>query len=107
MIRSTPVMRVVVLLLAAGVVLAEDEPSKKVKLPTGRNDLARGEKLFENHCALCHGTGGGGGRGPMLTHPKLKRATDDAALVKVVEGGIPGTEMPGAWQMNEKEIRLV
>jgi putative heme-binding domain-containing protein len=100
-------MRVVVVLLAAGIVLAEDEPAKKVKLPTGRNDLAKGEKLFENHCALCHGTGGGGGRGPMLTHPKLKRAADDAALVKVVEQGIPGTEMPGAWQMNEKEIRLV
>lgn len=100
-------MRAVAALLAAGLIFAADEPSKKIKLPGGRNDLARGEKLYQGHCALCHGTQGGGGRGPMLAHPKLKRAPDDAALVKVIEEGIPGTEMLGAWQMNEREIRQV
>ena len=41
----------------------------------------------------------------MLAQPKLRRASDDTALFKVVQEGIPGTEMPGAWQMDEKELR--
>jgi len=93
-------------LLLAGVVFGADEPAK-IKLPTRRDDLARGEKLFGAYCALCHGTKGGGGRGPILATPKLKRAPDDAALVKVVEDGIQGTEMPGAWHMTPREIRQV
>jgi putative heme-binding domain-containing protein len=96
-----------VFVLVAMSALAADEPAKKVKLPGGREDLARGEKLFEGHCALCHGTKGGGGRGPMLAQPKLQRAPDDATLVKVIEEGIRGTEMPGAWQMTEREHRQV
>src|SRR6266513_2999171 len=77
----------------------------KVKLPTSRADLANGEKLFQNHCALCHGPKGEGGRGPMLARAKLSRAPDDTALAKVIENGIRGTEMPGADSMSEKEMR--
>ena len=99
--------RAVLILLATGAAFAADQQAKKVKLPTGRKDIARGERLFQGHCALCHGTQGGGGRGPVLAQPKLKRAADNAALVKVIEEGIHGTEMPGAWQMNEAELRLV
>ncbi|MFN0103324.1 MAG: c-type cytochrome [Bryobacteraceae bacterium] len=75
------------------------------KLPTGRADLAAGKKLYENQCALCHGQTGEGGRGPVLTKPRLARAADDAALVRVIEHGIGGTEMPGANSMSEREIR--
>ena len=99
-------MKAVLILLAGSVVFAADQPAK-IKLSTARNDLARGEKLFQGHCALCHGTKGDGGRGPVLAQPRLKRAPDDAALVKVITEGIQGTEMPGAWQMNEREIRQV
>jgi len=41
----------------------------------------------------------------MLTRAKLSKAPDDAALLKVVENGIRGTEMPGADSMSEREIR--
>jgi cytochrome c oxidase cbb3-type subunit III len=77
----------------------------KVKLPSSRADLARGEKLFEVQCALCHGPKGEGARGPMLTKPKLSRAPDDATLLKVIEDGIRGTEMPGAGAMSDREMR--
>src|ERR1700724_847810 len=87
----------------AGAVAAAPEP--KVKLPNSRADLARGEKLFQHHCALCHGQTGEGGRGPMLTQAKLARAPDDAALLKVIEDGIRGTEMPGADSMSDHEMR--
>jgi cytochrome c oxidase cbb3-type subunit III len=77
----------------------------KVKLPNSRADLARGEKLFTVHCALCHGPKGEGGRGPMLTQAKLSRAPDDAMLLKVIGEGIRGTEMPGAGAMSDHEVR--
>src|SRR5262249_9792403 len=38
---------------------------------------------------------------------KLSRAPDDAALMKVLENGIRGTEMPGADSMSEHEMRQV
>src|SRR5260370_4848934 len=85
------------------VLAAGTEP--KVKLPTSRADLLRGEKLVQVHCALCHGPKGEGGRGPMLTRAKLSRAPDDAMLLKILVDGIPGTEMPGAEAMSDRQIR--
>ena len=78
----------------------------EVKLPKSSADVQRGQKLFSVHCALCHGTKGEGGRGPSLARPKLTHAPNDAALVKVIEDGIRGTEMPGAGAMSEREMRL-
>ena len=60
---------------------------------------------FEVHCALCHGPKGEGGRGPLLTRAKLSHAPDDATLLKVIEDGIRGTEMPGAGAMSDHELR--
>lgn len=88
-----------VFLSTLAIFAAEPEP-----LPTTPADLAQGEKLFRNHCGLCHGPKGEGSRGPMLTRARLSRAPDDTALVKVVTDGIRGTEMPGA-EMSEHEIR--
>jgi putative heme-binding domain-containing protein len=81
------------------------EPRTKVKLPSSHADLARGEKLFQVHCSRCHGAKGEGSRGPALTRPKLSRAPDDAALLKVIEEGIRGTEMPCAGAMSDREMR--
>ena len=61
------------------------------------SDVARGEKLFVAHCALCHGIGGAGGRGPSLNHTQLRRAADNRSVCKVIQNGGDGTEMPGAW----------
>ncbi len=77
----------------------------KVKLPSSHADLLRGEKLFQVHCARCHGAKGEGSRGPSLARPKLPRAPDDAALLKVIDDGIRGTEMPGAGAMSDHEKR--
>jgi putative heme-binding domain-containing protein len=92
------------LLVSCATALAAGTESK-IKLPTSRADLAQGEKLFKVHCALCHGPNGEGGRGPMLTRARLSRAPDDAALLRILEDGIRGTEMPDAGAMSEREQR--
>jgi cytochrome c oxidase cbb3-type subunit III len=100
-------MRIVLFLIVAGVAFAADERAKKIRLGNGKKDIAAGELLFQNHCALCHGRDGGGGRGPVLAQQKLRRAADDTSLIKVIQEGIHGTEMPGAWQLDERELRQV
>jgi len=81
---------VFVLLFAAGLLRSQDPPP-------------RGKKLFETHCALCHGATGAGGRGPDLARPALPRAPDDESLRKIIAEGIPGTEMPQFWQLSPGE----
>jgi cytochrome c oxidase cbb3-type subunit 3 len=66
-------------------------------------DASVGKRIFESQCALCHGQTGTGGRGPSLNRPKLSRAPDDEALWKVISNGIE-PEMPGAWQLNVREV---
>jgi putative heme-binding domain-containing protein len=69
-------------------------------------DPALGRKIFESQCALCHGQTGTGGRGPSLTRAKLALAPDDESLRNVISNGIE-PEMPGAWQLNPREVSSV
>src|SRR5712692_10859414 len=59
-----------------------------------RPDLDAGRKLFQAHCAGCHGPKGDGGKGTNLAQPRLPRAPDDESLARIITLGIPGTEMP-------------
>jgi putative heme-binding domain-containing protein len=68
------------------------------------DDLAHGKRLYIGQCALCHGIEGVGGRGPALNQPALRRAKDNVALYNVIKNGVAGTEMPGAWQMTDREV---
>src|SRR5262249_59874645 len=68
------------------------------------SDIAQGSRLFIGHCAYCHAMGGTGDRGPSLTRPDLLRAPNNQALFKLIKDGIEGSEMPGAWQMSDREI---
>ena len=43
-------------------------------------DIKQGKSLFQAHCALCHGIGGTGGRGPSLRVGSMGRVSDDKAL---------------------------
>ena len=62
--------------------------------PAAAGDLAEGQRLFEAQCGYCHGPRGEGARGATLARPRLRHAPDDAALVRVITRGIPGTQMP-------------
>jgi cytochrome c oxidase cbb3-type subunit III len=66
-------------------------------------DLPAGKRMFERHCALCHGIDGKGGRGPNLNRAELFHAPDDTALNSVISDGIP-PEMPAGWFFSEEEV---
>src|ERR1700712_2289861 len=50
---------------------------------------------FEKNCAVCHGSGGGGGdRAPALAdNPDLRRL-DAAGIAAIIQRGMPGGGMP-------------
>jgi putative heme-binding domain-containing protein len=82
------------------------QPPPSQSPTSAQPDVAAAKIIFENHCALCHGIDGGGGRGPSLRQPKLLRAPDDEALKSLIENGIP-PEMPVAWFLSKEEIASV
>lgn len=79
-------------------------------LPTQRatsaGETAQGERLFQAHCAGCHGPKGEGGSGPTLSAPTLVRATTEQLLIKVITEGIPGTEMPRS-RLEKEQIKQI
>lgn len=68
-------------------------------------DIGLGKRLYQSQCSLCHGEDGRGGRGPSLAQPRLKHASGEAALRKLITSGIG--EMPGAWQLSPREVASV
>ncbi|MGE0127992.1 MAG: c-type cytochrome [Blastocatellales bacterium] len=68
------------------------------------SQIAQGERLFQVHCAGCHGPKGEGGSGPTLATPALVRATTEGLLIKVIAEGIPGTEMPRS-RLEKEQIK--
>jgi putative heme-binding domain-containing protein len=70
-------------------------------------EVVRGRKLFDAHCARCHNMGGTGAEGPSLARPTLRHAADEAALVMVIREGIEGTDMPGTWLLSESEAQAI
>lgn len=77
-----------------------------LELPTRSVDLAVGERLFQTHCAACHGATGLGdgpqGRGlnpppPALGSQAVMRDRSPAILFRIVSVGVAGTAMV-AWE---------
>lgn len=93
------------LYIAGAVTLAHSRQDPIASLTA--DGLAQGKRLYVGHCAPCHGIEGVGGRGPGLNQPALRHVTDNQSLFRVIKFGIQGGEMPGAWQMTDREAWLV
>ena len=106
-VRAAARITLVVLasLVTLGASAAEEAPTP-IADPTAE-DLAMGRRLFASQCVRCHGYDGGGGQGPSLKRSRLRRAPDDAALLSVIQDGVPNTSMQGAWQLSTREVARV
>jgi mono/diheme cytochrome c family protein len=58
--------------------------------------IATGRALWTQNCATCHGPNGEGVTAPALNSQGFLASVTDAQIAGIVQGGIPGTEMP-AW----------
>ena len=93
--------RVCLLLVAlAAAAMGQHRESNPFSSPA---DLAEGKRLYRLNCGVCHGMEGKSGRGARLAVRSHRHGNSDAALFRVIQNGVPGTEMPGLW-MDEDSI---
>ncbi|MEP6539248.1 MAG: c-type cytochrome [Bryobacteraceae bacterium] len=74
---------------------------------TSPEDVAAGAKTFRSHCATCHGIRGEGGVGPALAAGRFFHGSTDAALLKNISDGIPGTEMAGLFYSPDRVWQII
>ena len=77
---------------------AQGKPDADVKnpvAPTGQS-ISDGKRLYQRHCATCHGANGEGGPGndlipaaPDLTDKEWKHGSTDGAIFSAIKNGIP------------------
>lgn len=68
-------------------------------------DIDGGKPLFDGMCATCHGAAGAGGDAPSLNRARLIHAPTDAALIRILNNGIPNTAMPRIRRFTDTEAR--
>ena len=57
--------------------------------------VTEGEALYNQHCATCHGAGGGGGEigPPIVSADRVDIGVSDALTFNIIENGVAGTRM--------------
>jgi putative heme-binding domain-containing protein len=83
---TVTVLAVCLWLSAPGVLAAQSRYN-----PT---EVAEGQRLYTDHCDMCHGPEGDAVPGVDLGHNKFRRASSDEDLAKIIKNGIPATGMP-------------
>ena len=86
-------------------VLAQQQSASGASRTDAAADIEGGRQLFNGMCVECHGRDGAGGDAPSLNRARLMHAPTDAALVKILENGIPNTNMPRIRRFTDTEMR--
>src|SRR5258708_39687080 len=68
------------------------------------NDSAAGKRIYDSQCALCHGIGGTGGRGPAFTQARMRHASVRSEVIDVIVSGVNGSSMPAFWFLGERPV---
>ena len=67
----------------------------------------RGDELYANHCASCHGDTGAGGVGVPLSLPSFLESVDDDFLRKTIRYGRPGRVMPAFRALSNAQVNAI
>ena len=98
------------------VTIAQDAPgAAQIKNPIAAtaNSLSDGKRLYQRHCASCHGSNAEGGPGndlipaaPDLTDKEWKHGSTDGEIFSVVKNGVPPdlNMVPFGDQLKDAEI---
>jgi putative heme-binding domain-containing protein len=70
-------------------------------------DIVAGAKTFRQHCSVCHGLNGEGGRGPNLASGQFYHGSSDLDLLNTISDGIPGTEMPSLFYSPDRIWQII
>jgi mono/diheme cytochrome c family protein/rhodanese-related sulfurtransferase len=66
-------------------------------------DIALGEHVFAQECAVCHGDNGGGEIAPAIGNPAMLSVTTDNFIRYAIENGRDGSDMPAFGEILEPE----
>jgi len=94
--------RLLVWLFAAGSILmcganasSQDKSAKPSPSNANAGDASAGKRAYSTNCAGCHGLDGKGGeRAPDIVTRPQARQLSDAAILRILEKGVPNTSMP-------------
>ncbi|TVQ87298.1 MAG: cytochrome c, diheme subunit of cytochrome bc complex peta [Deltaproteobacteria bacterium] len=71
-----------------------DAPALTPSTDPVEGEADRGSKVYQAHCASCHGAQGEGGAGPALSNEVFLGTVSDARLREMIARGRSGTPMP-------------
>lgn len=91
---------------ARGETPQSSKPVHKSSPAMSQRTIQAGSQRFEQNCGVCHGSSGGGGRGPKLADSPHIRDLSDKKLFNIIRNGIPGTGMPPN-QLPGQQIREI
>lgn len=72
--------------------------------------LARGQTIYNQKCASCHGPGGNGGMGPKLAgvvENRYPNIEDQMAVIRDGRGSMPGFGGSSSSALSEDDVRAV
>jgi cytochrome c oxidase cbb3-type subunit 3 len=75
--------------------------------PLYASAAAKGEELYSQHCASCHGNDGHGGAGVPLANSAFQQQVSNEFLFNTVRHGRPGRVMPSFSWLDKKEIDAI
>ncbi len=81
--------------------------SHRSNVSAAGDDLTQGNRLYQEHCGICHGAHGYDGFGANLAVPRLPHAPDDQGLARLIKEGFEGTEMPPAFGVTDSEVQQI
>ncbi|WJW75583.1 c-type cytochrome [Thiohalobacter sp. IOR34] len=75
--------------------------------PVRASEVPDGPRLFQRHCAVCHGETGEGGVGVPLALPAFQASVSDAYLRRTIRLGRPGRVMPSFAYLSDAEVNAI